>query len=84
MFSLDAGFRAEDKGKAVQGEECGRWTDAVAKAAELAAACPRTRVVNVCDREGDIWALLSDGRASADAPGGAGLLVRASRSTGCC
>ncbi len=81
VFSLAAGFRAEDKATAVEGEESGRWTAAFAKAAELAAACPRTRVVNVCDREGDMWALLSDGCASADAPGGAGLLVRASRSS---
>ena len=80
VFSLDAGFRAEDRDKAVEGEESGRWTEAFAKAAELAAACPQTRVVNVCDREGDIWALLSDGCASAGAPGGAGLLVRGSRS----
>ena len=81
VFSLDAGFRAGDRGKAAERGESGRWTDAFAKAAELAAACPRARVVSVCDREGDIWALLSKGRASADAPGGAGLLVRASRST---
>lgn len=80
VFSLDAGFRAVGGKAAAEGGESGRWTDAFAKAAELAAACPRTRVVSVCDREGDIWALLSEGRASADAPGGAGLLVRGSRS----
>ena len=81
VFSLDADFRAVDKDKAAEGEESGRWTDGLARAAELATACPRTRVVTVCDREGDMWALLSDGRACADAPGGAGLLVRASRSS---
>ena len=37
--------------------------------------------MNVCDREGDFRELLSDGCASAGAPGGAGLLVRASRSS---
>ena len=36
-------------------------------------------MVNLCDREGDIWALLSESRAAADLPGGAGILVRASR-----
>lgn len=81
VFSLDAGFRAVGKETAVEGAGSGRWTDAFGRAAELAAACPSTRVVNVRDREGDIRALLSEGRASAGAPGGAGLLVRASRST---
>jgi len=43
----------------------------------LAAACPRTCVVNVCDREGDMWELLSAGRTSAAEPDGASLLGRA-------
>lgn len=80
MFSLDAGFHAEDRGKAADGEESGRWTDAFTKAAEQESACRRTRVVNVCDREGDMCALLSEGCACADSPGGTGLLVHASRS----
>ncbi len=63
----------------MEGEGSGRWTDAFASAAELAAACPRTRVVSVCDREGDMWELLPEGCGSAAADGGAGLLVRASR-----
>ncbi len=62
VFSLDGGFRAEDKATALEGEESGRWTEAFAKSAELAAAClPRVRVVAICDREGDMWSLLSDG-----------------------
>ncbi len=81
VFHLDAGFRAGGRGKAVEGEESGRWPDAFGKAAELAAACPHTRVVNLCDREGDAWALLSEGVAAAGTPGGSGLLVRASRSS---
>ena len=44
------------------------------KAQEIARACPDTRVVTVCDREGDIWELLSRAVAA-----GAGLLVRACR-----
>ena len=81
VFHLDADFRAEDKATAVEGEESERWLDGFGKAAELAAACPRTRVVNLCDREGDMWALLSEGCASGGAADGSGLLVRASRST---
>ena len=81
VFHLDADFRAVEKGTAVEGEESERWLDGLGKAAELASACPRTRVVTLCDREGDIWALLSEGCASAGAPDGSGLLVRASRST---
>ena len=45
------------------------------RAQELATACPDTRVLSVCDREGDVFALL----AKADEIGGS-LLVRASRS----
>ncbi len=80
VFHLDADFRPVEKGTAVEGEESGRRLDGLGKAAELAAACERTRVVALCDREGDIWALMSEGCAAADLPDGAGLLVRASRS----
>ena len=44
------------------------------RAGELAAACPGTRVITVCDREGDFWDLLAHA-----AGGGNALLVRASR-----
>ena len=81
VFSLDADFRAVDKEAAIAGEESRRWTEAFAKSNELAAVCPRSHVVNLCDREGDMWALLAAGCSSASATGGAGLLVRASRSS---
>ena len=45
------------------------------QAVELGRACPRTRVITVCDREGDIFPLL---RRQAAHPQAAGLLVRAS------
>ncbi len=80
VLHLDAGLREEDRENAVGGAESGRWTDAFASSAGLAAACPRTRVVNLRDREGDMWELLSKGCGSAGTDGGAGLLVRASRS----
>ncbi len=59
-----AGFREEDREKAVEGGGSGRWTDAFASAAGLAAACPRTRVVSLRDREGDMWELLPEGCGS--------------------
>ncbi len=51
-----------------------RWIDGLRRARERAAACPDTRVVSVCDREGDFWELLSGADLHGDA-----LPVRASR-----
>ena len=67
-FHIDADFRRRD------GKDSLRWLEALARAAELDDACPGTRVVTVCDREGDIWDLLAAARR-----GGRGLLVRADR-----
>ncbi len=75
LFHLDAGFRVppclepDDR-------ESRRWLDGYDRAAELAAACPATRVLVICDREGDAWDLLEKGAGHT-----VGLLVRASRST---
>ena len=70
MFAADADFRRADDKDSV------RWVDGLERAEELAAACPDTRVVTVCDREGDFWELISRARDI-----GAALLVRASRGT---
>ncbi len=51
-----------------------RWLQGLERARQLAAACPDTRVVTVCDREGDIWEMFVQARA-----GGVGLLVRSDR-----
>ncbi len=51
-----------------------RWLQGLERARQLAAACPDTRVVTVCDREGDIWERFGQARA-----GGVGLLVRSDR-----
>ena len=70
MYTADTDFRqAEDKDRV-------RWVDGLERAQELARACPDSRVVTVCDREGDFWELLSPAEQS-----GAALLVRASRGT---
>ncbi len=68
MFEADAAFRR------AQGKDSTRWVDGLDRAQELAAACPDTRVVTVCDREGDFWGLISRAEET-----GAALLVRASR-----
>ncbi len=71
VFSLDADFRHD----AQEGEkESRRWLEGLERAGELAAACPETHVITVCDREGDIWALIRKAVTT-----GAGLLVRANR-----
>ena len=70
VFHIDGDFRRRD---AVDSR---RWLEGLERAGELADARPGTRVVTVCDREGDAWELLSAARR-----GGRGLLVRASRST---
>lgn len=69
MFSLNASFRQAEAADSV------RWLEGLERAKELEAACPETRVVSVCDREGDFWALLNHARDTR-----AALLVRASRS----
>ena len=83
VFHLDADFRltTEDKearnaGKSLAAEkfkESRRWLAGLDKALELSAACPGTRVVTICDREGDQWDLMNKACAA-----GACALVRAS------
>ena len=69
LFAMDAAFREDPD------EDSRRWVEGLGRARELAAACPDTRVVSVCDREGDFWDLLAHAVDDGDA-----LLVRASRS----
>ncbi len=69
LFTLDADFRRRPD------RDSTRWIDGLRRAGELAEACPDAKVVSVCDREGDFWALLREADRT-----GAALLVRASRS----
>ncbi len=57
-------------------KESRRWREGLDKALELAEACPDTRVVAICDREGDSWDLMEKAHARE-----AEALFRASRST---
>ena len=68
-FAMDADFRDAPE------EDSRRWVDGLDRARELAAACPDTRVVSVCDREGDFRRPLARAAERGDA-----LLARASRS----
>ena len=70
MYTVDTDFRQADDKDSI------RWLDGLERAQELARACPDSRVVTVCDREGDFWELLSRAEQT-----GAALLVRASRGT---
>ena len=72
MFSLDATY-CDDNGAESASV---RWQRGLDQAQDLARVCPSTRVVTVCDREADMWALFVKA-ASQDAA----LLVRARRST---
>ena len=68
MYTVDTDFRqAEDKDSV-------RRVDGLERAQEFARACPDSRVVTVCDREGDFWELISHAEQT-----GSALLVRASR-----
>ena len=53
-----------------------RWLRGLEKSAQLGRACADTRVINVCDREGDIWAMYETQARDSDS----GLLVRSCRS----
>ena len=66
LFRTDADFRQADD------TDSARWLQGLERSQELARACPRTRIINICDREGDFWALLAQARQT-----GQELLVRA-------
>ena len=82
VLALDADARkpTDELSKTSEEKESVRWFDGLAAAQELGRACGsvrnRCRVVNVCDREADIYDLF---KTQAAAPDGAGLLVRANR-----
>ena len=67
LFELNADYRGQPQ------KESQRWLRGMDRAGELAEACPNTRVIAVCDQEGDFWNLLLKAETE-----GQGLLVRAS------
>ena len=84
LYNLNADFRATEEEKAAdidRDTESTRWLEGLQRARELQDARPKTRVITVCDREGDSWEMLRMA-ATEDA----GLLVRANatRKRKCC
>ncbi len=65
VYALDADYTER------LGLESEHWGEGLLRACELERACGRTRVVTVCDREGELWGLLDQARSQQ-----AGLLVR--------
>ncbi len=55
------------------GTESQRWVDSLELVQRCGHHSPGTRIIAVCDREGDLWAMF---RAQAKAPEAAGILVR--------
>ena len=75
VAGLEVWARPEGGGKKARaGKESERWFRGFERAAELGRACEKTRVIAVCDSEGDIYALFE---RQARAAGQAGLLTRA-------
>ena len=68
LFSLDATYCDGDGAESASV----RWQRGLDRTQELARACPATRVVTVCDREADMWALFVKATSQ-----GAALLARA-------
>ena len=66
------------KARPIAEKESHRWLTSFQRTAAVQALCPQTRLVNIADREADIYELVQ--AASAD-PAGTALLVRASRTT---
>lgn len=72
------GQAQQRKQRSIEEKESHRWLKSFQRTTEVAALCPNTRLVNMADREADIYELF---QAATAHPSGADLLVRASRAT---
>lgn len=68
-----AGIAARRKERAIEDKESYRWLKSFAQSVAVAKALPEARVINIADREGDIYELFAE---AAKNPG-VGVLVRA-------
>ena len=68
MYTVDMNIRQDVDQDSI------RRVNGLERVQELARACPKSRVVTVCDREGDFWELISHAAET-----GSALLVRARR-----
>ncbi len=73
-----AGQAAKRKQLPIEEKESQRWLSSFRRTAEVQKLCPETRLVNVADREADLFELFQEATADPDGPD---LLVRASRTT---
>ncbi len=72
------GQAKQRKKRPIEEKESQRWLTSLQRTAELQRLCPHTRLVNIADREADIYELFA---AALQRPAGPDLLVRASRTT---
>lgn len=70
------GKRADRHNKPIEDKESNKWLVSYRKTIEAQKRCQNTRLINICDREGDIYELFHLALTTPDAPG---LLVRAER-----
>ncbi len=72
------GQAKQRKQRPIEEKESQRWLTSLRRTAEMQRLCPETRLVNIADREADIYELF---QRAAQSPDGPHLLVRASRTT---
>ena len=72
------GQAKQRKERPIAQKESQRWLTSLQRTAEVQRLCPQTRLVNIADREADIYELFA---AAVHHPAGPDLLVRASRTT---
>jgi hypothetical protein len=73
-----SGQAKQRKQRPIEDKESLRWLTSYRRTAEVRRLCSNTRLVNLADREADIYELFQE---AAQAPDGADLLIRASRTT---
>jgi hypothetical protein len=72
------GQAKQRKERPIAEKESQRWLTSLQRTAEVQRQCPQTRLVNIAEREADIYELFA---AALHHPAGPDLLVRASRTT---
>jgi hypothetical protein len=72
------GQAQQRRARPIEDKESRRWLASFARTVAVQALCPDTRLVNIADREADIYELF---QAAVENPAGAHLLVRACRTT---
>ena len=74
----EAGKAKQRKQRPIEDKESQRWLESYRRTAEVQRLCPETRLVNLADREADIYELFQQ---ATDDPDGPDLLIRANRTT---